>query len=186
MAMKIRNTTWIVLAFLAAFLFAIPLQAGELTFFIGGVNPGSINYQGAKAALDGSPIFGARLGTNFVPFFGMEHTLAFSSDYLFPHNVAGIKDAKGVVYNSNFIFNVPVRKTVPYFTVGVGLIHQYGDSGLPVGTKFAFNYGGGLKFPRMMGPLGLRFDMRGYRAGTVSNKVNLLEVSGGVMLSFGK
>jgi len=184
--MKIRNTIWIVLAFLAAFLFAIPLQAGDLTFFVGGVNPGSIDYKDVKTSLDGSPIFGARLNTNFVPFFGMEHTLAFSSDYLFPHNVAGIKDAKGFVFNSNLIFNVPVGKTVPYITVGAGLIHQYGDSDMPVGTKFAFNYGGGLKFPRLMGPLGLRFDMRGYRAGTVSNKVNLLEVSGGVMISFGK
>jgi hypothetical protein len=184
--MKIRYTTWIILTFLAAFLFAIPLQAGDLTFFMGGVNPGSINYHDVKTSLDGSPIFGARLSTNFVPFFGMENTLAFSSDYLFPHNVSGIKDAKGVVYNSNLIFSLPVRKVVPYFTFGAGLIHQYGDSDMPVGTKFAFNYGGGLKFPRMVGPLGLSFDMRGYRAGTVSNKVNLIEVSGGVMISFGK
>ena len=79
-----------------------------------------------------------------------------------------------------------MKKVVPYFTVGAGLIHQYGASNTPVGTKFAFNYGGGLKFPRIAGPLGLRFDMRGYRAGTVSNKVNMLEVSGGLLLSFGK
>ena len=182
--MKLRNTAWMALAFLAVFLFAIPLQAGDLTFFVGGVNPGSIEYHNVKTSLDGSPVFGARLGTNFVPFFGMEHTLAFSSDYLFPHNVATIKDAKGFVYNSNLIFNVPVKIAVPYLTFGVGLIHQYGDSDMPVGTRFAFNYGGGLKLPRMVGPLGLRFDMRGYRVGTVSNKVNLLEVSGGVMISF--
>jgi len=184
--MKIRNTAGIILTLVVAFLFALPLQAGDLTFFVGGVNAGSINYKDVKTSLDGSPIFGARLGTNFVPFFGMEHTLAFSSDYLFPHNIEGIKDAKGFVYNSNLIFNIPVGKTVPYFTVGAGLIHQYGDSDMPVGTKFAFNYGGGLKFPRLVGPLGLRFDMRGYRAGTVSDKVNLLEISGGVMFSFGK
>jgi hypothetical protein len=184
--MKTRNTTWIILAFLAAVLFAIPLQAGDLTFFVGGVNPGSINYQGVKTSLDGSAVFGARLDTNFVPFFGMEHTLAFGSDYLFPHDVAGIKETSGFIYNSNLIFSVPMKKVVPYFTVGAGLIHQYGDSNTPVGTKFAFNYGGGLKFPRMAGPLGLRFDMRGYRAGTVSNKVNMLEVSGGLLISFGK
>jgi hypothetical protein len=57
---------------------------------------------------------------------------------------------------------------------------------MPVGTRFAFNYGGGLKFPRLIGPLGLRFDMRGYRAGIVSNKMNILEVTGGALISFGK
>jgi hypothetical protein len=181
-----RNTISIAIFFLAVFLLAMPLQAADLTFFVGGVNPGTINYKDIKTSLDGSPIYGARLGTNFVPFFGMEHTLAFSSDFLFPHNVEGIKEAKGFVYNSNLIFNIPVKNTVPYFTVGAGLIHQYGDSNMPVGTKFAFNYGGGLKFPRLVGPLGLRFDLRGYRAGSVSNKVNLLEVSGGVLISFGK
>ena len=133
--MKIRNTTWIVLAFLAAFLFAIPLQAGDLTFFVGGVNPGSINYQDVKTSLDGSPIFGVRLDTNFVPFFGMEHTLAFGSDYLFPHDVAGIKETNGFVYNSNLIFSVPMKKVVPYFTVGAGLIHQYGDSNTAGGNQ---------------------------------------------------
>jgi opacity protein-like surface antigen len=180
--MKIR----IVLCVLVAALFAATAQAADLTFFIGGVNPGSINYHDVKTTLDGSPIFGFRYGSNFVPFFGMEHTLAFSSDYLFPRNVEAIKDANGFVYNSNLIFNIPVGKAVPYFTVGAGLIHQYGDSDMPVGTKFAFNYGGGVKFPRLAGPLGLRFDMRGYRAGTVSNKLNMLEISGGVLLSIGK
>jgi hypothetical protein len=184
--MKIRNTLWIVVTFLAAFLFAVPLQAADLTFFVGGVNPGSIKYKDIETSLDKSPIFGIRLGSNFVPFFGMEHTLAFSSDYLFPRSINAIKDAKGFVYNSNLIFNVPVGKVIPYFTAGAGLIHQYGDSDMPVGTKFTFNYGGGLKFPRIIGPLGLRFDMRGYRAGAISNKLSLLEVSGGVMLSFGK
>ncbi len=184
--MKIGNATWIALVFVTAFVFALPLQAGDLTFFVGGVNPGSVTYKDVKTSLDGSPIFGARLGTNFVPFFGMEHTLGFSSDYLFPRNVEDVKDAKGFVYNSNLIFSVPVGRIVPYFTVGAGLIHQYGDSDLPVGTEFAFNYGGGLKFPRLMGPLGLRFDIRGYRAGAISDKMNLLEVSGGVLFSFGK
>ncbi|HTY62752.1 MAG TPA: outer membrane beta-barrel protein [Acidobacteriota bacterium] len=184
--MKIGNTTWFLLSMLTVLLFALPLQAGDLTFFVGGVNPGTITYKDVKTDLDGSPIYGARLGMNFVPYFGMEHTLAFSSDFLFPHNVAGITEAKGFVYNSNLIFNMPFRKTIPYFTVGAGLIHQYGDSDMPVGTKFAFNYGGGLKFPRLAGPLGLRFDMRGYRAGTISNKLNMLEISGGLLISFGK
>ncbi|MBN1567060.1 MAG: outer membrane beta-barrel protein [Acidobacteria bacterium] len=160
-------------------------QAADLTFFVGGVNPGSVDYEDIKTSLDTSPIFGFRLGTSIVPFFGLEHTLAFSSDYLFPRNVSAIKEAKGFVYNSNLIFNIPAGKVVPYLTAGAGLVHQYGDNDMPVGTRFAFNYGGGLKFPRLAGPLGLRFDMRGYRVGSISNKLNILEVSGGVLLSFG-
>ena len=186
--MTARHFSWAGLALVMVFLFAAPSMAADLTFFVGGVVPGSVTYQGAETSLDSSPIFGFRLGTSFVPFFGMEHTLAFSSDYLFPQNVSAIRRAKGVVYNSNLIFNLPVgiRGAVPYLTAGAGLIHQYGDLDEPVGTKFAFNYGGGLKFPHLAGPLGLRFDIRGYRAGVFSNKLNLLEVSGGVMLSMGK
>ncbi len=184
--MTIRNAICLVLVLLSVSVFALPASAVDITFFVGGVKPGSINYHDVKTSLDGSPVYGFRVGTNFVPFVGMEHTLGFSSDYLFPQRVSSIKDARGFVYNGNLIINVPVGSVVPYFTAGVGLIHQYGSADLPVGTRFAVNYGGGLKFPRVAGPLGLRFDVRGYRAGVVSNKLNMLEVSGGVMLSIGR
>jgi hypothetical protein len=166
-------------------IFASQAGAADFTFFIGGAKPGKLNSSELKTALDGSPVYGFRLSTNFVPLFGMEHTLAFSSDYLFPRNLPNVTEAKGVVFNSNLIVNLPVRKVVPYVTAGVGLIHQYGSGNLPVGTKFAFNYGGGLKFPRLAGPLGFRFDARGYTAvGIFSTRLNILEVSGGVLLSF--
>jgi len=173
-----------VLVFAVVFIFSISSRAADLTFFVGGLNPGTIDYNGVKTALDNSPVYGFRFATNIVQFFGLEHTLGFSSDYLFPRKVSSIKDAKGFVYSSNLILNIPAGKVVPYLTAGAGLLHQYGDRDMPLGTKFAFNYGGGLKFLRMFGPLGLRFDMRGYRAGTVSNKLNILEITGGALLSF--
>jgi hypothetical protein len=182
--MKVRQLLGIAMVLATVSVFIRPLQAADLTFFVGGVNPGTIKYRDVKTSLDGSPIYGFRVSTGFVPFFGMEHTLGFSSDYLFPQHVTGTKDTKGFVYNSNLIISVPVHKTVPYFTFGAGMIRQYGSGDMPVGTRFALNYGGGLKFPRVMGPLGLRFDMRGYRVG-FSNKLNLLEISGGVLLSLG-
>ena len=163
-----------------------PSRAADLTFYVGGVKPGKITIRGVATPLDSSPIFGFRLGTSFVPLFGMEHTLAFSSDYLFPRNSSDIKNAKGFVYNTNLIINMPIKRTVPYITAGAGLMHQYGSQNLPVGTKFAFNYGGGLKVPRLAGPLGFRFDLRGYTAtGIVSNKLNLFEITGGILFSFG-
>jgi len=170
----------------SAFFFVGQPQAADLTFFIGGVNPGTINIDDVKTALDGGPIFGFRLANNFVPAFGMEHTLAFSSDYLFPRSVSSIKEARGFVYNSNLILNIPAGKLVPYLTAGVGVVHQYGDRDMPVGTRFAYNYGGGVKLLRLAGPMGLRLDIRGYRIGAFSNQLNLLEISGGVMLSLGK
>jgi hypothetical protein len=157
------------------------LKAADFTVFVGGVKPGKLNRSGILTSLDSSPVFGARMSTNFVPAFGLEYTVAFSSDYLFPHNTPGVTDTKGFVGNVNLIVNIPLRVVTPYATAGVGLIHQYGSGDPPVGTKFAFNYGGGLKFPKVIGPLGLRFDARGYTAVAVfSSKLNILEVSGGL------
>jgi hypothetical protein len=54
-----------------------------------------------------------------------------------------------------------------------------------VGTKLSVNYGGGVKFPKLFGPAGLRFDARGRSALRVfSRAVNLFEFSGGLMFSF--
>jgi hypothetical protein len=184
--MKARFVSWICFVLLAIFLFAGQSAAADVTFFVGGVSPGSISVDGVKTALDGSPILGFRINTNFVPAFGLEHTLGFSWDYLFPENNTAVQDAKGFVYNTNLMFNIPVGKIVPYLTAGAGLIRQYGDSDLPVGTELAFNYGGGLKIPRLAGPLGVRFDLRGYRVGAFSNELNLLEISGGILISLGK
>ena len=166
-------------------LAAAAANAADFTFFVGGVKPGNLSISGIRQSLDSSPVLGGRLSYNFVPFFGMEHTLAFSPDYLFPKNSAAVTEAKGFVYSANLIVNVPAGRLVPYATAGVGLIRQYGSGEQPVGTKFAFNYGGGLKMPRLAGPLGLRFDARGYTAtGIFSTSLNILEVSGGLLISF--
>jgi hypothetical protein len=183
--MKSRLLLLVCLTFGVMHFCAAYSRAADLTFYVGGVNPGSINYNDLETPLDSSPMFGFRAAHYFVSNFGFEHTFAFSSDYLFPRSLSDITEANGFVYNSNLIVNIPVGIAVPYVTAGAGLVHQYGDENLPVGTKFAFNYGGGLKFPHLAGPLGLRFDLRGYRAG-FSDKVNMFEFSGGVLISLGK
>jgi hypothetical protein len=173
-------------AVLTLFVAVSAARAGDLTGFVGGVKPGSLSISGLKTSLDGSPVFGLRLSGNFVPMLGHEHTLGFSSDYLYPRSTRAFREAKGFVYSSNLIVSLPSRRVIPYATGGVGIIHQYGDEDLPIGTKFAVNYGGGLKIPRMFGPLGLRFDARGYTAmGLFSSKLTMLEVSAGLLISFG-
>ena len=175
------------------FLFALLAFSGssaaamDLTVFVGGIKPGKLDVGGIKTALDGGPVYGFRLGFPIVPMLGHEHTVAFSSNYLFPSGVSDITDAKGFVYSANLNFSLPLGSIVPYATGGVGLIHQYGSPDLPVGTRFAVNYGGGLKFPRLIGPMGLRFDARGYTAvATSSSSLNMLEISAGVMFSIGR
>ena len=116
----------------------------------------------------------------------MEHTIAFTSNFLYPRNIEGVTDSKGFLFNSNLILSLPTGKIVPYLTAGIGIVHQYGSSNLPVGTEPAFNYGGGVKVPRIKGPFGFRFDARGYRVGFVTNSVDMLEMSGGIMISIGK
>jgi hypothetical protein len=61
---------------------------------------------------------------------------------------------------------------------------------LPIGTKLALNYGGGIKLQRLLGPMGLRFDVRGYRAMNIifissKNSLNIFEASAGLIFTFG-
>lgn len=168
--------------------FAGAARASDISLFVGAEMPGSIKYDDIKTALDNGPIYGIRLGNSFVRYLGMEHTLAFSSDYLFPSGTSAVEGTKGFLYNSNLNLNFPdiTERIVPFLTAGAGLIHQYGDRSLPVGTKFAFNYGGGIKFPKLAGPLGARVDLRGYSAGMISKKLNIAEISLGLMISLGR
>jgi hypothetical protein len=171
--------------------------ATDLTFFLGGAVPGKLRLDLASNPgqtyqdLAKGPIFGLRLNNSLLPVLGLEHTLAFSTNYLTPKMILNPKDARGFVYNTNLLVNIPVKKFIPYGTMGIGLIRQYGSPDAPIGTKLAFNYGGGIKFARLAGPIGLRFDIRGYRAMKImflssKESLNILEASVGLMLSFGR
>jgi len=192
------------LLLIAISAFAETAAAADFSIFVGAEIPGSIEYRDVKMSLDNSPVFGIRFGNNFVRYLGTEHTFAISPDFMFPsegyfgnelvpgatQNSAGKiewKEAKGFLYSSNLMLNFPDidYRMVPFLTAGVGLVHQYGDRALPVGTKLAFNYGGGVKFPNLVGPLGARADLRAYRAGVLSKSVNMVEFSLGLMVSFG-
>ncbi len=175
-------------AIVLVLLCASQAMAADITGFAGYLEPGKLNVQGTLSALDGSPVYGFRVGLDFLPFLGHEHTIGFSSGYLVPTSVSAFTDAKGFVYNSNLVLHVKAGGIIPFVTAGLGLIHQYGSPDLNIGTKFAVNYGGGLKFPKLAGPFGVRFDVRGYTATGLpgSQKLNMIEVTGGVLLSFGK
>jgi hypothetical protein len=61
---------------------------------------------------------------------------------------------------------------------------SWGSGPSDIGSKFALNYGGGIKV-RPKGPIGVRFDGRNYTVfGVQSQKLNMFEVSVGLLFSF--
>jgi hypothetical protein len=129
-------------------------------------------------------VFGLRIGHGRV--FGGEHTLAFTPNFI-------DADTKAFIYNSNILLQAPTPVLKPYGTVGLGLINTSG-SGLGVfGTRFALNYGGGVKF-MPAGPVGIRVDVRGYAVPSVefkvfsaqSQRLDFLETTVGVVFNLSR
>lgn len=165
--------------------FAAPgLMASDLTFYVGGINPGNLQNGAQQINLDGGAVYGFRLNIGFVPTVGLEQTVGFSSNFLAPGGLPAGQDSDGFIYNANVIVNIPLKKFTPYATAGAGFIWQHGSENLPVGGEFALNYGGGLKV-NLFGPTGLRFDARGYTTTKVhDNSLNMFEVSVGFFVKF--
>ena len=134
--------------------------------------------------------FGLRVGHGRI--FGGEHTLAYAPNFI-------DTKSKAVIYNSNILLQAPLPKAKPYGTVGLGSIFTFGDGFGDFGSKFAINYGAGIKV-LPAGPVGVRFDVRGYTVpsvrftgpavtapGTSTQKqtLNILEAGIGIIFSIG-
>ncbi len=183
--MKYKRVRYVLQAVLLLLALASAARAQELTVFVGGLFPGKLSINNIPTKLDNGPIYGVRLETPFASLLKMEYSFAGSHDFLFPHDTPGVTNTSGFLLNANLLLGVPVGKVVPYGTVGLGFMHEHAPSGLGIGTKFAVNYGGGLKFPKMIGPFGLRVDARGYTAtGVFSHSVNMFELSAGLSIGF--
>jgi opacity protein-like surface antigen len=146
---------------------AIPAYADtDLTLFGAAQHQGSLTVKTATAAATTVStfdpgtfgVFGMRVGHGRI--FGGEHTIGYS-----PRFLEG--DTRAVIYSSNILLQAPLPKVKPYGTAGMGFIFSWGtdENGLPsfakIGNKFALNYGGGVKV-LPAGPVGIRFDLRGY------------------------
>ena len=161
---------------------AVPVQANDLTLFGGVQHPSEFTLNTVSGALTVDPrdfgTFGVRFSHGTV--LGSEHTLAYSPNFVSSQNSA-------VIYHSNLIVHIPLGVVRPYGTVGMGTVYiRDGGSALNViaGGKFAFNYGGGVKF-RLAGPVGGQLDARGYWIRNIQNdSMRVLEVSVGLVLSF--
>jgi len=152
--------------------------AADLTLFTGVQNPGKLTIDNVVRDTKLGGVFGARFSGGQV--IGFEQTLAFSPNFL-------ESSRRAFSTQSNLLIGIPAGRVVPYATAGVGSITSFGDSlnFSDIGTKFAFNYGGGIKFRNLAGPLGVRIDVRGYSVpGVFSQTLNFVEGSIGLLFSF--
>jgi len=190
-------------------LVVVPAYAQkDITLFGSAQHEGKLNVETATATATSPRSFNpATFGTFGVRFghanvFGGEHTIAYSPNFI-------EANTKAIFWTSNVLVQAPVPKAKPYFTAGLGTIFTFGtdDSGRPsfgkIGSKFALNYGGGLKvYPS--GPVGFRFDIRGHLIPNVrfnvaiptttdplatvkseSQTLNMLEAGFGIIFQFG-
>jgi hypothetical protein len=175
----------------AACLVSIPARAADmdLTLFGGIQNQGkltkSAGFAGGDVFETFSPktygAFGARFGHGKV--IGGEHSFAYAPNFI-------QSGSHAFFYHSNLRIQAPLPVLKPYGTAGAGLIHSGGTPLTSFGTRFAINYGGGVK--AMAGPIGVDLDVRGYTIPSVSifafdeQRLTFLQVSAGVVFSFGK
>ena len=177
--------------FILIFIMNSPARAIDLTAFGGVQRQGKLTLQSAPGTTvnllrtinaTNFGVFGVRFGHGGI--FGGEHTLAYSPNFI-------DADTKAIIYNSDFRLQAPLPVVRPYGVVGLGLIGTSGGGVGRFGTKFAINYGGGVKF-LPAGPVGIGVDVRGYSVPSTEFRVftaqeqtiNFLEVSVGVVFTF--
>ena len=154
-------------------------KAGDATLYAGFQNPGKLTVDNLVHDTKIGGVFGARFSAGRL--LGFEQTFGFSPSFL---------ESSQRAFNtqSNIVIGLPTGVVIPYATAGIGLITTFGDqvsSFADIGTKFTVNYGGGLKFRNLAGPVGFRVDIRGYSVPKVFNQtLNFVEGSVGLLLSW--
>jgi hypothetical protein len=166
---------------------AVPLSADELTLFGGFNHPGKVTLGDTTTVVSGTAgqlltdakdfgVFGFRLFKSTTAV-GLEHTLAFSPNFLDSR-------ANALIYNTNVLIQPPAVPIQPYATAGVGVVRAGGSGPAAFGTKFSVNYGAGIK-SSLFGPWGVRLDVRGYTVRGVEDQyLNVWESSVGLFFGF--
>ena len=127
-------------------------------------------------------LFGLRYEKDFLMLLGLENNLIIARNMLSPSGEPG---ETAFYYMGNFVLNFPVDRIVPNFVLGIGVQHRFGSTSPNVGTSFLTNWGLGVKFRDLAGPVGLRVDYRRIGIhGVEHHTVTEQEVSGGLLVSF--
>ncbi len=164
---------------------------GQVSFYAGYLNPGDVNMDNIQTGLElrGTSLYGGRIEFDFLKFLGIEQNFAFSprllNSSLFPQQSS---EVRGFLYSTNGVVNIPLGRFVPFVTAGLGMIRPWGTNIMDFDATFAGNYGGGLKLDRLVGPVGMRFDVRGWRTADIAGMggVNIFEATGGITFTWGK
>lgn len=183
----------VVLAVLALGLISVSANAQDvdLTVFGGIQHGGKLTFESAPGTTTNlirnfDPktfgVFGARVSHIHGDTIGGEHSVAYAPNFV-------DSESKGFLYNSNFLLQAPLPVVKPYGTAGVGVVHSWGDALSSFGTKFAFNYGGGVKV--LAGPIGVNMDVRGYAVPKIrvagfsnSDRMDFVQVTAGIVFHF--
>ena len=104
------------------FLSNLTAQASDLSLFAGWTDVGSLRTVAGQVNLSNFNVFGVRWEKDFFLILGFENTLSFSSGSVLAR--AGENNG-GLNYNGNLVINLPVRRTLPYFTLGLGVLHRF-------------------------------------------------------------
>jgi len=190
---------------------AVPVNAdSDLTLFGAAQHQGKLTVETAgTTARTPSSFDPATFGTFGIRLGGASHVLGHEQTFAYAPNFLDA-NTKAVILNSNVLVQAPVPKVKPYLTGGLGTIISWGEDGAgrpsfgKIGTRFAINYGGGVKI-LPAGPVGIRFDIRGYLIPNAkfnipvptvadpiatiqsrSQTLNMLEAGIGIVFAFGK
>lgn len=187
--MKFSKAVTYVIVFLVT---ASSLYAGDVILYGGSQKPGKLTFSSATAVpedlLKGD--FGGTLGARFSAgrVIGFEQNISYSPRFAKP-------GFKAFQMDSNLLIQAPGR-FVPYATAGIGFVKTWGQNSdlnpsdiaamiFNFGTKFSVNYGGGIKIRRLLGPLGINVDVRGYTLPDVySGSLNIIQTSLGAVLTW--
>jgi hypothetical protein len=178
---ELMKKTVILFLLLASLLSVGDTLAADVTLYTGYQNPGDLSFGNLDQDTQSGGVVGARFGGGGI--LGFEQTLGYSWKFL-------ASGQHAFNSQSNVVVAVPAGHVAPYATAGIGFITTFGDfRGLEdiadIGTKFTINYGGGVKFKNLAGPLGFRVDVRGYSVPDVFNQtLNFVEASVGLLFSW--
>lgn len=171
-----------VISIVVAILLAVSIQASELSLVAGGAALEDLKLEDSVTLFKHPTLFGARYEKDFLLLLGFENNLVVSRNMLSPKGSGG---EQAIYYTGNFVVNFPVDRIVPNVVIGLGALYRFGSERPDVGTSFLTNWGGGVKFRNLIGPLGARIDYRriGIR-GVERQTITEQEITAGLLFSF--
>jgi outer membrane protein with beta-barrel domain len=151
-------------------------------------------------------IYGVRAGVYLMDFVQLDVNYGYINHFTFKNATnsglrAYIWDINGSYSLTGYTTSLgnPIRKLEPFVTVGAGGLttglhdaskQRASTPSLPLKDNdsfFQFTYGAGVKAPRLMGPIGLRADVRGRTMPNFYGRGQTwLEATGGINVMWGE